>query len=155
MVFSFLLMLMLFLGCGDEVVEDPNAGVRKTPAKVSGDANVTEVFAREETDGTWTFHVGVTHKDVNWYDYADGWNVVLPDGSVVKPDPFSQFTRALRHPHVEEQPFVRTQKGIVLPEGVDKVTIRAHDKKHGWGGEEVIVDLNVRFGEKFSVKRRL
>ena len=155
MVLSCLLMLMVFLGCGDEVVEDPNAGVRKAPAKVSGDANVTEVFAREEPDGTWTFHVGVTHNDVNWYDYADGWNVVLPDGSVVKPDPFSQFTRALRHPHVEEQPFVRTQKGIVLPEGVDKVTIRAHDKKHGWGGEEVIVDLNVRFGEKFSVKRRL
>ena len=73
----------------------------------------------------------------------------------MKPDPFSQFTRALRHPHVEEQPFVRTQNGITLPDGVDKVTVRAHDKKHGWGGAEIVVDLNVRFGDKYSVKRRL
>ena len=155
-MFSSLLLAFAFLiACGDEVVEDPKAASEGPTVNVSGDANVTEVFAREESDGTWTFHVSVTHKDVNWYDYADGWNIVLPDGSIVKPDPFSQFTRALRHPHVEEQPFVRTQKGIILPDGVDKVTVRAHDKKHGWGGEEIVVDLNVRFGDKFSVKRRL
>jgi hypothetical protein len=97
----------------------------------------------------------VTHKDVNWYDYADGWDVLLPDGTAVKPDHFSIYTHHLRHPHVEEQPFTRTQKAIVIPEGVDTVIIRAHDKRDGWGGEEIAVDLNVRFGDKFSVKRRL
>ena len=49
-------------------------------AKTVGDADVTNVFAREEGDGTWTFHVTVEHADVNWYDYADGWDIVLPDG---------------------------------------------------------------------------
>jgi len=154
MLYSLLMILPLSLGCTEEVAEETDS----KPAKVAnepGDANVTEVYAKEEADGSWTFHVSVTHEDVNWYDYADGWDVVLPDGSTVKPDPFSMFTRALRHPHVEEQPFTRTQKGVILPEGVDKITIRAHDKKNGWGGKEVVVDLNVRFGNNFSVKRRL
>ena len=154
MLYTSLLAISLFVACEEEVVEEADPKTVQV-AKEPGDANVTEVFAREEPDGTWTFHVSVTHKDVNWYDYSDGWDVVLPDGSVIKPDPFSMFTRALRHPHVDEQPFTRTQKGINLPEGVDKVTVRAHDKKNGWGGEEIVVDLNVRFGEKFSVKRRL
>jgi hypothetical protein len=153
MVFSVFIWMFLFLGCEEEVVEPEVAP--PVVVNTSGDANVTSVFAREESDGTWTFHVTVTHEDVNWYDYADGWDVVLPDGTVVKPDHFSVHTHHLRHPHVEEQPFTRTQKGIVIPQGVDKVTIRAHDKKYGWGGEEIEVDLNVRFGEKFSVKRRL
>jgi hypothetical protein len=153
MVPSVFIWMLLFLGCEEEV-EEPEV----TPPAVvntTGDANVTSVYAREDADGTWTFHVSVTHKDVNWYDYADGWDVLLPDGTVVKPDHFSLYTHHLRHPHVEEQPFTRTQKAIVIPEGVDTVIIRAHDKRDGWGGEEIAVDLNVRFGNKFSVKRRL
>jgi len=148
MVFSFL------LGCTDEPVEEPEKAVEKE-VTVPGDANVTNVFAREESDGLWTFHVSVKHKDVNWYDFSDGWDVVLPDGTAVKPDPFGQFTRHIRHPHVHEQPFTRTQKAVQIPEGVDRVRVRAHDKKHGWGGQEIEVLLNVRFGENYSVKRAL
>ena len=144
----------VFMAC-ESAVEEEAPAVPKKAVKTIGDANVTSVFAREEEDGTWTFHVTVEHKDVNWYDYADGWDVVLPNGDVVKPDPFSLFTRALRHPHVDEQPFTRTQKGIEIPEGVDTVTVRAHDKKDQWGGQEVTVDLNQRFGSNFSVKRKL
>jgi len=150
---TVLISMFLFLGCEEEV-EEPEAAP-SAEVKTIGDANVTEVFAREDSDGTWTFHVSVTHKDVNWYDYADGWDVVLPDGTALKSDHFSLYTHHLRHPHVEEQPFTRTQKGIIIPEGVDKVLIRAHDKKDGWGGEEISVDLNVRFGDRYSVKRRL
>ena len=151
---GFTIMSFLLVGCGDEQVEASTKAPSKE-VKVAGDADVTNVFAREESDGLWTFHVSVKHDDVNWYDFADGWDVVLPDGSSIKPDPFGQFTRHIRHPHVHEQPFTRTQKEIRIPEGVDRVKVRAHDKKHGWGGEEIEVLLNVRFGEKYSVKRAL
>ena len=33
------------------------------------------------------------------------------------------------------------------------MTVRAHDKD-GWGGKEIEVLLDVRFGNNFSVKRR-
>jgi len=139
--------------CGEqEAAVEPTKSKPKSSRSV-GDADVTSVFAREEKDGTWTFHVSVEHPDVNWEDYADGWDVVLPDGVTIQPDPFHQFTKHIRHPHVNEQPFTRTQKALVIPEGVDTVVVRAHDKKGGWGGKEVVVDLNVRFGEQFSVKR--
>ena len=151
---SFAILSALLVGCSDDQTEEST----KTPEKKvqsTADADVTNVFAREESDGLWTFHVSVKHKDVNWYDFADGWDVVLPDGSPVKPDPFGQFTRHIRHPHVHEQPFTRTQKEISIPKDVDRVRVRAHDKKHGWGGKEVEVLLNVRFGENYSVKRAL
>ncbi len=152
---SIALTLSIFLACGAAPAEEEAPAVKAKPVKTVGDANVTNVFAREEQDGTWTFHVSVEHEDVNWYDYADGWDIVLPDGTALKPDPFGQYTRHVRHPHVEEQPFTRTQKEIEIPEGVDRVRVRAHDKKDGWGGKEVEVLLNVRFGDKFSVKRAL
>jgi hypothetical protein len=154
-----------FVACGDEEAAAAAAAAAESEKKKEvaaaaveknvGDANVTSVFAREDADSTWTFHVTVKHDDVNWDDYADGWDLILSDGVPIKPDKFSGFTKAIRHPHVDEQPFTRTQRGIVLPEGTTTVTARAHDKKGGWGGEEITVDLNQRFGENFSVKRKL
>jgi hypothetical protein len=120
-----------------------------------GAANADVVFVRAvlQADGTWTFYVTVEHPDTGWEDYADGWDVVLPDGTVVRPDGDSPFTRLLLHPHVDEQPFTRSQSGIVIPEGVTQVTVRAHDLVDGFGGREVIVDLTVDSGPDFEVER--
>jgi hypothetical protein len=116
-------------------------------------ADVTFVRASQQADGTWTFSVTVAHPDTGWEDYADGWDVVLPDGTIVKPDPDSPFTRLLLHPHVDEQPFTRSQSGIAIPEGVTSVTVRAHDLVDGYGGQEVIVDLTADSGPDFEVQR--
>ncbi|MBC8454845.1 MAG: hypothetical protein H8D71_01420 [Deltaproteobacteria bacterium] len=153
MNWMYTLILAGLFACGDEIA--PVEEVKEKPKSTNsvGNADVTSVFARQEKDGKWTFHVSVEHPDVNWNDFADGWAVVLPDGVTLQPDPFQQFTKHFRHPHVDEQPFTRTQKGIEIPDGVDTVIVRAHDKKDGWGGKEVEVNLNVRFGEQFSVKR--
>ncbi len=145
----------LMIACGEPevAVEEAPATVKKK--KAPGDAHVTNVFAREESNRTWTFHVTVEHADLSWYDYADGWDVVLPDGTTILPDPFHNFTKHIRNPHVGEDSFTRTQRAIVIPDDVSSVRVRAHDKKGGWGGREVQVDLNVRFGENYSVKRAL
>ena len=116
-------------------------------------ADVTFVRVIENSSGTWTFHVTVAHPDTGWEDYADGWDVVLPDGIVIKPDEASDFTRLLLHPHEDEQPFTRSQSGIVIPEGVTQVTVRAHDLVDGFGGLEVTVNLLDSTGENFEVVR--
>jgi hypothetical protein len=95
----------------------------------------------------------VSHPDTGWDDYADGWDVLTPDGTVLKPDSESPFTRLLLHPHVDEQPFTRSQSSITIPEGVTQVRIRAHDLLDGFGGREVVVDLTASSGESFEVVR--
>lgn len=118
-----------------------------------GNADVEFVKATEQSNGTWRFDVTVRHPDTGWEDYADGWDVVLPNGTVLKgvDDP---FTRLLLHPHENEQPFTRSQSGLVIPDDVTLVTVRAHDLVDGWGGQEVIVDLTQDTGENFEVIRR-
>jgi hypothetical protein len=109
------------------------------------------VEAVQAADGSWTFHVTVEHPDTGWEDYADGWDVLTPDGEVLKRDADDPFTRLLAHPHENEQPFRRSQAGLILPAGVTLVRVRAHDLVDGWGGVEVIVDLTVSEGEGFEV----
>lgn len=140
----------LLSACG--VVEMLTAG-ESSVASPAGNADVVHVRAVEAADGTWTFHVTVAHPDTGWEDYADGWDVVAPDGVVIKPDPSSPFTRLLLHPHETEQPFTRSQSGIVLEAGVTGVRVRAHDLVDGYGGREVIVDLTQAQGPDFVVER--
>ena len=117
----------------------------------AANADVTYVRAVQSPDGTWTFHVTVTHPDTGWQDYADGWDVLLPDGTVLKPDPDSPFTRLLLHPHEAEQPFTRSQSNIVIPKNITQVTVRAHDLVDGFGGKEITVDLTVSKGENYEI----
>ena len=119
----------------------------------SGNADVLHVRAVQATDSSWTFHVTVEHPDTGWEDYADGWDVVAPDGMVIKPDLDSPFTRLLLHPHVGEQPFTRSQSGCLIPDGVTVLRVRAHDLVDGFGGQEILVDLTVAQGQGFKVER--
>jgi hypothetical protein len=117
-------------------------------------ADVEFVRAVQNADGSWTFHVSVRHPDTGWEDYADGWDVVLADGSVLKRGAGDPFTRLLLHPHESEQPFTRSQSGLVIPEDARQVIVRAHDLVDGFGGRQVIVDLNVSAGPDFEVERQ-
>jgi len=129
----------------------PTSTPLPTPSPSAANADVLFVKAGQSADGTWRFDVTVTHPDTGWDDYADGWDVVLPDGSVVKPRPDDPFTRLLLHPHETEQPFTRSQSGIILPPNVSTVTVRVHDLVDGWGGQTVTVDLRQPSGDGFEV----
>ena len=85
--------------------------------------------------GSWRFDVTLRHGDTGWDHYADAWRVVGPDGTIYG-------TRKLYHPHVDEQPFTRSLSGVVIPEGVNSVTIESHDSVHGWGGKTMTIPLN-------------
>jgi len=98
----------------------------------AGEADVIEVNARPTGEGLYSFNVTIKHADEGWNHYADKWDVVSPDGSVLG-------TRTLYHPHVDEQPFNRDLSGVKIPEGIARVTVRAHDSVHGYGGKTVTV----------------
>ncbi len=123
------------------------------PPSTTANADVTFVRAIHTGDDTWTFHVTVDHPDTGWEDYADGWDVVLPDGTVVKPNETSPFTRLLTHPHETERPFTRSQSNITIPPSITSVTVRAHDLVDGFGGKEVVVDLTAVSGQDFEIEQ--
>ena len=101
---------------------------------VADEADVVEVVATQG-GGSWRFDVTVSHGDEGWEHYADQWDVVTPDGTVLG-------TRVLRPPHVNEQPSTRSLTGVAIPDGVETVILRARDSVHGYGGTEVEVELN-------------
>ncbi len=101
---------------------------------LAGEADVLGVKVRPSADGAYRFSVTVRHDDEGWEHYADRWEVLAPDGTVLG-------TRVLLHPHVGEQPFTRSLAGVAVPAGVSRVVVRAHDSVHGLDGAEVTVEL--------------
>ena len=100
----------------------------------AGEVEIVVAAARQEANGTYRLSVTLRHADTGWDHYADKWDVVTPDGTVLG-------TRVLLHPHEDEQPFTRSLSGVRVPKGVKRVSIRAHDKVHGYAGRTLTVDL--------------
>jgi hypothetical protein len=100
----------------------------------AGEADVVAVEVARDGAGTYRFDVTVRHADAGWDHYADAWDVVAADGTVLG-------TRALLHPHENEQPFTRSLSGVAIPVGTTEVAVRAHDSVDGYGGEEVVVPI--------------
>ena len=103
-------------------------------ALAAGDAEVVDARA-SQSGGTWIFVVTVLHPDTGWDHYADKWDVMAPDGTVLG-------TRVLLHPHETEQPFTRSLGGVEIPDGIEEVLIRAHDNVDGYG--ETVFSLTLR-----------
>jgi hypothetical protein len=100
---------------------------------LAGEADVVGVEVTR-SGNLYRFDVTVRHADTGWDHYADAWDVVAPDGSVLG-------TRTLLHPHEHEQPFTRSLSGVAVPGEIIEVVVRAHDSVDGYGGAEVTVAL--------------
>jgi hypothetical protein len=96
-------------------------------ADTAGCADVIDVVVSAEEQGTYRFAVTVRSADTGWDKYADRWEVRDGSGRVLG-------ERVLAHPHVEEQPFTRSQSGIEIPAGVTTVTVMARDSTAGFCG---------------------
>ena len=101
----------------------------------AGEADVVDVKASQSANGSWRFDVSVLHADAGWDHYANKWAVFAPDGTMLG-------ERILAHPHDNEQPFTRSQSGIIIADDIKQVTVRAHDSVHEWGGKEMVVNVN-------------
>lgn len=113
-----ILLLPLLLAAGPALSD---------PARIVG-AEATQAA------GGWRFDVTLEHGDTGWDDYADGWRVELPDGTVLG-------TRVLTHPHVTEQPFTRSLSGVAVPEATATLRIRARTSQTGWDSQTSALTL--------------
>ncbi len=66
--------------------------------------------------------------------YADAFRVMSADGK-----PYGE--RILIHDHANEQPFTRDLYGVSIPSEVRTVVVQARDRKFGYGGKTVKVEL--------------
>lgn len=98
-------------------------GLSASPA--TADAAKVEGATAKRVGDSWSFSVTLSHGDTGWDDYADGWRVVSPDGTVLG-------LRELLHPHVNEQPFTRSLSGVSIPVGTTTVFIEARTNVDGW-----------------------
>lgn len=100
----------------------------------AGDANVLQVNPSCTKDLVCSFDVTVEHADSGWDHYANKWDVLTTDGTIVA-------SRELLHPHENEQPFTRSLHDVKLPAGTKEVDVRAYDSVHGYGGQMVRVSI--------------
>lgn len=94
---------------------------------------ITAATAVQNSAG-WQFSVTLRHPDSGWDHYADGWQVLAPDGQVLG-------IRPLAHPHETEQPFTRSLGGVAVPADLGYVLIQARCLTDGWGEALFRVDL--------------
>lgn len=97
----------------------------------AGVADVVTVVINKTSGGEFRIDATLLHDDNGWDHYANRWDVVAPDGTVLG-------SRILHHPHDNEQPFTRSLT-LAIPANIDTVTIRANDSVHELGGKEIQV----------------
>ncbi len=101
---------------------------------LAGEADVLSAEVEHLNGDFYRFKVTVQHTDEDWEHFAKAWEVLGPDGTKLG-------ARILQHPHINEQPFTRSMT-ITIPKQINKVTIRAYDLIHEFGGKELTIDIN-------------
>lgn len=113
-------MLFLLLSCSQEQMDNPdtiftNDFADVTAVNVSGDS------------GEYTFSVTIASPDTGCEQYADWWEVIAEDGTLI-------YRRILTHSHVNEQPFTRSGGKVSITDN-QVIYVRAHMNNKGYGGQ--------------------
>ena len=111
----------------------------------AGEVKILAADFRSIDNKHWSVNVTLQHADTGWDHYADNWRVVDEAGNVLG-------DRVLFHPHVNEQPFTRSLGNLVIPAGITRVFIMAHDKLHGWSPSRLKVDMTKAAGGHLKVE---
>lgn len=114
-----------------------------TSAVFAGEVKILTADFKHTGDQTWNVSVTLKHADSSWDHYADDWRIVDTGGKIIA-------DRVLAHPHIDEQPFTRSQGQIRLPTS-DMIYIEAHDKRHGWAPQRLPVDMSQHKTSAFRV----
>lgn len=101
------------------------------------DARIADVeIRRDSPDQTGIYHVRVTieHHDQGWDNYVESWEIFGPDGQILGTRPFFE-------PELEREQTVSALAGIVIPEDIETVMIRARTFPGGLEGDPVEVNI--------------
>ena len=109
-------------------------GILSTNTVYAGEADVVDVSVKQTGKNVYSFSIGVRHADEGWSHYADKWDVVAPDGTVLG-------TRILHPPHVNEQPFTRSLSAVAIAINISEVEVAARDSVRGFCGAPLIVEV--------------
>ncbi len=113
------------------------SAVISVPSAQADKARVLKATATANPGGSYTFSATIAHADSGWKHYADKFEVLAADGTVLG-------TRILYHPHVDEQPFTRGLGNVQVPAGLTEVIVRASDNVHKAGKVTFTVKLPPR-----------
>lgn len=133
------LVVLLAASCGgaQDTSGDGNGGSGGGTQAASGGQMYPDIQEAElESEGGNSYSLSVTVSSP--YDsperYADGWRVLTLSGEVLG-------KRELTHEHSATQPFTRSQSGLRIPDGVDRITVEGRDLENGYGGETVTIPV--------------
>ena len=104
---------------------------------VADDVTILDATTEVQTNGLYAFSVTLQHADEGWSHYADRWEVVGENGTVLG-------ERILFHPHENNVPFTRSLASVNIPIGTLNVTIRANCSVDGVTAVEFPVALPPR-----------
>lgn len=101
------------------------------------DARIADVqIKRDSPDQPGIYHIRVTieHEDTGWDDYVEAWEISGPDGKVLGVRPFFE-------PELERPQTVSALSGVVIPEDIKTITVRARTYPKGFEGTPVEVSI--------------
>jgi len=120
-----LLLLVLFpllTACNDKNDASNNSVVMNNNTN-----ELLEIVSVSTSGNTnnYTFNVGISSPDTGCEQYADWWEVLTEDDTLV-------YRRILGHSHVNEQPFIRSGGPVTISED-QIVIIRGHMNNLNYG----------------------
>lgn len=109
-------------------LEPTEAPTPTSQPSTASEVALADVIAAEVSGDpqAYRFAVEVRSPDLGCEQYADWWEVLREDGSLV-------YRRILAHSHVDEQPFVRSGGPVAIAADT-VVLVRAHMHPTGYGG---------------------
>ncbi len=121
LIFCFPLLLYA-LACKEDNGLDPtDSEMPDTNLVVS--ASVISVSVTGD-ENKYTFKVGIKSPDTGCNRYADWWEVISEEGTLL-------YRRILAHSHVNEQPFIRSGGPVPISKN-QKVYVRMHMNTSGY-----------------------
>jgi len=130
--------LLLLASCASDEKTEPETTETETVMTTSEEARIVSVIFSGDADN-YTFSVGIASPDTGCDQYANWWEVITEDGTLI-------YRRILGHSHVTEQPFVRSGGGVLISEN-QIVIIRAHMNTSGYGTAVYKGSIANGFGE--------